>query len=92
MFGERRVVELRIAWAMDDAHIGEHDAATWRIRIDGTPSVNLSFGLELPDALVGRTSVEQLGVAGAVLNAAPTLVEAPPGIVIAPPSSWRFPG
>jgi hypothetical protein len=90
--GGTTVIELRIAWAMDDSHIGRRAPETWQIRIDGTPSVNLSFGLELPEQLAARTSVEQLGVAGTVLNAIPFVVEAPPGaITCPPPAPWRHP-
>lgn len=89
MVDETPVVELRIAWAMDRSHTGDRGRDTWRIRIDGTPSVNLSFGLEAPTHLLGRTSVEQLGLAGAVLNAIPHVVAAPPGAV-EPPSSMPW--
>ena len=83
------VVELRIAWAMDRTHVDPAHTDTWRIRIDGTPGVDLGFGLTLPDHLAGRTSVEPLGVAGSVLNAIPHVVAARPGaIATTPPMSW----
>ena len=86
---DRSVVELRIAWAMDRTHVDPGHTDTWRIRIDGTPGVDLEFGLTLPDQLAGRTTVEPLGVAGSVLNAIPHVVAAPPGaIVAARPMSW----
>lgn len=88
--GGTTVVELRIAWAMDHTHLEGRNVEGWRIRIDGTPNVNLSFGLELPSDLVGRTSVEQLGVAGVVLNSIPLVVAAAPGPIIGGlPTPWH---
>ena len=83
--GERTLIELRIAWAMDEAHIGRPRSETWKIRIDGTPNVNLSFGLELPEQPATPTSVDKLGVAGSVLNAIPFVVDALPGTITSPP-------
>lgn len=92
MVGESVVCELRIAWAMDRAHVDGRGEETWRIRIDGTPSVDLSFDLGLPAELVGRTSAEQLGVAGAVLNAIPYVIAAAPGVLESPSyAPWRRP-
>jgi hypothetical protein len=74
------VAELRICWSMD-ADQTRDESGLWRIAIEGTPSVRLDYRLELPDHLIGRTSVEQLGVAGVVLHAIPEIVDAPPGVV-----------
>jgi hypothetical protein len=90
--GDLPVVELRIAWAMDRTHIDPAHSDTWRVRVDGTPGVDISFSLTLPDHLTGRTTVEPLGVAGSVLNAIPRLVAAPPGLIETPvPMSWTAP-
>lgn len=92
MVDDTPVAELSIAWAMDHSHTGDRGSDTWQIRIEGTPNVNLGFGLEAPAHLLGRTSVEQLGLAGAVLNAIPHVVAAPPGAVDAPSSMpWHRP-
>ena len=56
----------------------------WTIRIDGTPSVKLDFDLEPPAGWTARTTAEQLGVAGAVVNAIAAVVAAPPGLRVAP--------
>jgi len=91
MVGASAACELRIAWAMDRTHVHRRGEETWRVQIDGTPSVDLSFELGLPAGLEGRTSVEQLGVAGAVLNAIPYLAEASPGVLESPSSApWRY--
>lgn len=85
-------INLEIAWVMDRTHIADNGDDLWRIRIDGTPCVTLSLGLETPEGFAGRTSPEQLAVAGAVLNAIPYVVSARPGPVAAPLSTpWRSP-
>lgn len=88
--GTTPVVELRIDWAMDHTHLDDRNLEGWQIRIDGTPSVNLRFGLELPEHLAGRTSVEQLALAGVVLNSIAHVVDAEPGPIIGgTPTIWR---
>lgn len=77
----RCVVSMRIAWAMDDTHLGGVEPILWRVRIDGSPTVRLTLDLERPEGLMARTSAEQLGVAGAVLNAIPHVIAAPPGLI-----------
>lgn len=90
--GGAPVLNLEIAWAMETAHLPAGNEALWRLRIEGTPTVNIALGLEAPASYAGRASVEQLAVAGAVLNAIPYVVEAPPGPVAAPLSTpWRKP-
>lgn len=86
------VLNLEIAWVMETAHLTGNTDELWRLRIEGTPTVNMVLGLETPAGYAGRTSVEQLAVAGAVLNAIPYVVEAPSGPFAAPLSTpWRKP-
>jgi hypothetical protein len=62
----------------------------WTVAIDGSPGVRLHVDLERPRDSRFRTSAEQLGVAGAVLNAIPVLCAAPPGVVTMPLATpWR---
>jgi hypothetical protein len=79
----RRRVTTSIAWTMDPDQIGE-DAPLWRIRIEGSPNVNIAIDLERPADDPGRTSAEQWGLAGAVVNAIPIVCSAAPGIVATP--------
>lgn len=86
------VINLEIAWAMELAHLDSSTDDLWRIRIDGAPGVNMSFGLAGPENYAGKTSLEQLAVAGAVVNAIPHVVAAPPGAMETPLSTpWRRP-
>ena len=84
MSGGRERVALSIAWAMNDEHVAEGDKELWRLKVSGVPDVSVSFGVERPEGLPGRTSAEQLAVAGSVVNAIPTLVDAAPGLMVAP--------
>lgn len=77
--GEEKI-HLSIAWAMDAAHL-EGDDPLWRLSIDGAPNVALDLALGRPADMPGRTSAEQLAVAGAVVNAVPHVVAAPPGVL-----------
>lgn len=89
---DKAIINLEIAWVMDGEHLKLSPDDLWRIKIDGTPTVNLALGLEAPKGYTGRTSVEQLAVAGAVLNAIPYVVDAAPGPVATPLSTpWRKP-
>jgi hypothetical protein len=81
--GEVRV-DLGIGWTMEARPEGEPVPPLWTIRIDGTPSVKLDFDLEPPTGWTARTTAEQLGVAGAVVNAIAAVVAAPPGLQVAP--------
>mgnify|MGYP000165046671 CR=1 FL=1 len=88
----RPVLNLEIAWVMETAHLTGNTNELWRLKIEGTPTVNIVLGLEAPAGFAGRTSVEQLAVAGAVLNAIPYVVQSPAGPVAAPLATpWRKP-
>lgn len=81
--GEEKVC-LNIAWAMNDEHIQESDHDLWHLSVKGIPDVNLTFGVSRPENTPGRTSAEQMAVAGSVLNSIPALVRAPPGLMEEP--------
>jgi hypothetical protein len=89
----RERVALSIAWAMNDEHVKGEDKELWKLRVKGVPDVNISFGVERPEGLQGRTSAEQLAVAGSVVNAIPAVINAPTGLVSLPVASpFRAPG
>ncbi|MBR9808426.1 MAG: hypothetical protein GYB49_14510 [Alphaproteobacteria bacterium] len=77
-------VALNIAWAMNDEHVQGADHDLWQIAVKGVPDVSVAFGVQRPEAYPGRTSAEQLAVAGSVVNAIPTLVNAPAGLLTSP--------
>ena len=79
--GEEKIF-LDIAWAMSDEHIEDDSDALWKLRLSGVPNVELDYKLERPADYPGRTSVEQIGLAGAVLNAIPYVVEHAPGFAL----------
>ncbi len=75
---------MSIHWWMEEAHLDEPEPPLWRIRIKGHPGVRISVDLEKRDGDASPTSAEQIGVAGAVINAIPRVVAAPPGLVTRP--------
>lgn len=74
-------VFLSIAWAMSDEHLSRAQKPLWMLRIKGTPDVEIGFDVTRPADLPGKTSAEQLAVAGSVMNAIPALVRAPAGLL-----------
>jgi hypothetical protein len=84
--GEPRLT-MSIHWWMEEAHLDEPDPPLWRVHVRGNPGVRLSIDLEKREGDATPTSAEQLGVAGAVLNAIPHVVAAPPGLVTRPPAT-----
>lgn len=75
---------MSIHWWMEEAHLDEPDPPLWRIRIKGHPGVRISIDLEKREGDTTATSAEQIGVAGAVLNAIPHVVAAAPGLMTRP--------
>lgn len=75
---------MSIHWYMETAHLAEPNPPLWRIHIEGQPSVRLSVDLEKRAGDTTPTSAEQLGVAGAVINAIPLVRAAPPGVMTRP--------
>lgn len=77
-------LSMSIHWHMEPAHLDEPSPPLWRIRVRGQPGVTLSVDLEKRDGDVSATSAEQIGVAGAVINAIPRVCAAPTGVVTRP--------
>lgn len=77
--GEEKI-HLNIAWAMDDQYLGDTKNGLWNIRLEGVPTVSIDVDMEKPAGRQGRTSAEQYGVAGSVVNAIANLVKHPPGL------------
>ena len=80
----RRRITTSISWTMEPAHLGDEAPHLWRVRIEGSPSVRIAIDLERPADDPGRTSAEQWGLAGAVVNAIPVVCAATPGVVATP--------
>lgn len=81
--GARRLT-MSIHWHMEAAHLDEPEPPLWRIHVRGQPGVRLAVDLEKRAGDTTPTSVEQLGLAGMVLNAIPVVCEAPPGVLVRP--------
>jgi len=80
----RPTLAMSIHWYMEDAHLDEADPPLWRIRVKGQPGVRISVDLEKREGDTSATSAEQIGVAGAVINAIPRVCAAAPGAVTRP--------
>jgi hypothetical protein len=81
--GVRRLT-MSIHWWMETAHLDAPDPPLWRIHVRGQPGVRIAVDLEKREGDTTPTSAEQIGVAGAVINAIPLVCEAPPGLVTRP--------
>lgn len=79
----REKIFLSIAWAMSDEHLPKTRRPLWMLRIKGTPDVEIGFDVMRPADFPYKTSAEQLAVAGAVMNAIPTVIQAEPGLLTA---------
>lgn len=75
---------MSIHWYMEDAHLDDPHPPLWRIHVAGQPGVKLSVDLEKRAGDTTATSAEQLGVAGAVVNAIPLVCAAEPGLMTRP--------
>lgn len=85
-----RLLTLSIEWTMEPDVSGVATSPMWRIEIDGDPCVTIDVDLHRHPADRRRTTPEQYGVAGAVLNAIPHVMAAPPGVALPPMAApWR---
>jgi hypothetical protein len=85
-----RLLTLSIEWTMEPDVSGAAESPMWRIEIVGEPCVTLDVDLHRHPADQRRTTPEQYGVAGAVLNAIPHVLAAPPGVALPPMAApWR---
>lgn len=82
--GGAPILTLSIHWYMETAHLDDPEPPLWRIHVRGQPGVRLSVDLEKRPGDATATSAEQLGVAGAVINAIPMICAAPPGVMTRP--------
>jgi hypothetical protein len=80
----RRTITTSISWTMEPGRLGDESPHLWRVKIEGCPGVRISIDLERPADDPGRTSAEQWGLAGAVVNAIPMVCAAAPGVVASP--------
>jgi hypothetical protein len=81
--GVRRLT-MSIHWRMETAHLADPDPPLWRIHVRGQPGVRIAVDLEKRPGDAAATSVEQLGLAGMVLNAIPVVCAAQPGVLVRP--------
>jgi len=78
----RRALSMAIGWTMEP--LAGDDPPLWTVRIKGSPGVRVEVRLDKPEDGALRTSAEQLGVAGAVINAIPIVCAAASGVVTSP--------
>ncbi len=93
--GGRCLVTQSIHWIMETAHLADPNHTTWTVRVKGLPSMDITMDLKNPVDHQFKTTPEQYGVAGSLINAIPAVVAAPPGIRELPladlfrsPESW----
>ena len=89
--GGKRFVTLSIEWSMDGVASSSGDAhPLWNVSITGDPCVELNVAVHRRAEDLRRTSAEQYGVAGAVLNAIPYVLNAGPGVMRPPEAApWQ---
>ena len=80
----RRALTMTIRWTMDPI---PPETPLWSVKIEGFPGVRLAIHLDRPEDLAFKTSPEQLGLAGAVINAIPIVCAAEPGVIASPVST-----
>jgi len=78
--GGKRIITQSIHWVMENAHLDNPEYDTWSVTIKGLPSIDIRVDLGVPADHPYKTTPEQYGVAGSLINAIPGLVEAAPGI------------
>ena len=76
----KRMITQTIHWIMETAHLDDPEYKIWTVNIKGLPSIDIGIDLGVPEGHPYRTTPEQYGVAGSLINSIPALVAAPPGI------------
>jgi len=84
MLAGRRALTMTITWTMNPIAEG---TPLWTVHIEGSPGVRIAVHLDRPADAKFRTTAEQLGLAGAVVNAIPVVCAAPPGVLTMPVST-----
>ncbi|WP_417450317.1 hypothetical protein [Kordiimonas sp.] len=82
--GGQRLFTLQIDWIMETAHLENPNQPIWQVSVSGDPMVDIRIDLDRREGDSFKTSPEQYGVAGSVLNSIPALVNAPPGLMLMP--------
>ena len=80
----RRTITHTIHWIMEKAHLDNPDYHLWEVQIRGCPGVDIKMDLLEPENHQFKTTPEQYGVAGSIINAIPAVCEASPGILEMP--------
>ncbi|MCG8442783.1 MAG: hypothetical protein MI723_13355 [Caulobacterales bacterium] len=80
----RIVFTLTVNWVMERAHLADPNHPLWTVEVTGAPGVKMAIDLTKPDGDPAKTSAEQYGVAGAVINAIPAVCAAPAGVLALP--------
>lgn len=80
--GEQRFITLSIEWTMEPDAVVE--VPTWHVEITGDPCVVVDLDLRKHPDDHRRTTAEQYALAGAVLNAIPSVMASAPGIAPSP--------
>lgn len=82
--GDQRRLTLSIHWFMETTHLANAAPPLWEIDIVGQPCVHLKIEVEKHPEDESRVTAEQLGLAGAVINAIPAVCDAPGGLCLRP--------
>jgi 2,4-diaminopentanoate dehydrogenase len=82
--GDQRRLTLSIHWFMETTHLANAAPPLWEIDIVGQPCVHLKIEVEKHPEDQSRVTAEQLGLAGAVINAIPVVCDAPSGFCLRP--------
>ncbi len=82
--GDEHRLALSIHWFMETTHLANAAPPLWDIDIIGQPCVHLKVEVEKHPEDESRVTAEQLGLAGAVINAIPVICEAPAGLFMRP--------
>ncbi len=82
--GDVRRLTLSIHWFMETTHLADPAPPLWEIDIVGQPCMRLKVEVEKNPQDTSRVTAEQLGLAGAVINAIPVVCDAPAGLCMRP--------
>jgi len=85
------LVTLSIHWIMENAHLDDPDYSIWGIKVKGLPEIDISVDLGTPEGHPYKTTAEQYGVAGSLINSIPGLIGSPSGIREVPLSDVHWP-
>ena len=80
MVDDQPLVTMSIHWIMEKSHLAEQNPNFWSVKVSGLPEVEVSIDLKVPAGHAYRTTAEQYGVAGSLINAIPQLVSSPTGL------------